>query len=319
MADNKVNIEQKESPVLKAKEKDKTMGYKITIGIMAAIIAVLLWMLLFSNEKVKVVTIEKDNIEQERVQLEDELDSLMFEYEQVQNDYGELTDSMTTKDSVIQANAKEIKRLLAKTHDYRKIKRQLRILRGIQQSYVDQLDSLYTVNHELETKLDVANTQIKKERSKSQSLTQEKDELTAKVEAGSVIKAYNVTGTAFHLKGTKNREVETHKARRTDRIKICFTLGENLVADPGKKNVYIRVARPDGVIIRRGDGDKYSFQANGSKLQFTMKKDIDYKNKAINMCVLWDKHGDDDAMKGTYNISVYMDSQKIGSSSFILE
>ena len=317
MADIKQNTEQK--PTVAAKPKDNTKGYKITIGIMAAIIAVLLWMLLFTNEKVKVVTVEKDNVEMERAQLEGELDSLMFEYEQVQNDYGELTDSMTTKDSVIQAKSLEIKKLLAKTHDYRKVKRQLRILRGIQQSYVDQLDSLYTVNHELETKLDVANTQIRQEQSKSQSLSQEKEELTAKVVAGSVIKAYNVTGTSFHLKGTKRREVETHKARRTDRIKICFTLAENLVAEPGVRNVYIRVARPDGVIVRKGDGDEYSFQANGSKLQFSMKKELNYENKAMNMCLLWDTNNDQNAMKGTYNISVFMDNQKIGSSSFTLE
>jgi hypothetical protein len=243
----------------------------------------------------------------------------MFEYEQVQNEYGELTDSMSAKDSVIQAKSLEIKKLLAKTHDYRKIKRQLRILRGIQQSYVDQLDSLYTVNHELKAKLDVANTQIKQEKSKAQTLSKEKEELSAKVEAGSVIKAYNVTGTAFHLKGTKKREVETHKARRTDRIKICFTLVENLVAEPGPRNVYIRVARPDGVIVRRGDGDEYSFQANGSKLQFSMKKEINYKNKAMDMCLIWDTNNDQNAMKGTYQVSVFMDHQKIGSSSFTLE
>jgi len=317
MAENKSNTEKKDMPA--AIQKDNTKGYKITIGIMAAIIAVLLWMLLFTNEKVKVVTTQKDNVEQERVKLEGELDSLMYEYEQVQNDYGSLTDSMSTKDSIIQAKSLEIKKLLAKTHDYRKIKRQLRILRSIQQSYVDQLDSLYTVNHELETKLNVANSQIKKERSKTQALSQEKEELTAKVEAGSVIKAYNVTGTAYHLKGKLRREVETHKARRVDRMKICFTIAENLVAEPGKRMVYLRVARPDGAIIRRGDGDEYSFQANGSKLQFTMKKEIDYKNKAIKMCLNWDKHGDDNAMKGTYDVSVYMDGQKIGSSSFTLE
>ncbi|RLD66731.1 MAG: hypothetical protein DRI84_04170 [Bacteroidetes bacterium] len=317
MADIKTNIEKKDKPVLES--KDKTTAYKVTIGIMAAVIAVLLWMLLFTNEKVKVVTIEKDNVETERAQLEGELDSLMFEYEQVQDDYGDLTDSMTTKDSVIQANVVEIKRLLAKSHDYRKIKRQLRILRGIQQSYVDQLDSLYTVNHELETKLDVANTEIKREKSKTQALSQEKDELSKKVEAGSVIKAYNVTGTAYYLKGRTLREVETLKARRVDRMKICFTLAENLVVEPGKRMVYLRVARPDGAIIRRGDGDEYSFQANGSKLQYTLKKEVDYKNKSIKMCLNWDKHGDADAMKGKYNVSVYMGEQKIGSSSFTLE
>lgn len=317
MADIKVNPEKKDKPI--SQPKDKTTAYKVTIGIMAAIIAVLLWMLLFTNEKVKVVTLEKGQVEGQRAQLEGELDSLMFEYEQVQNDYGDLTDSMTTKDSVIHANATEIKRLLSKTSDYRKIKRQLRILRGIQQSYVDQLDSLYTVNHVLEEKLDVANTNIKKERSKSQSLTEEKELLSKKVEVGSVIKAYNVTGTAYHLKGTKLREVETIKARRVDRMKICFTLAENLVAEPGKRMVYLRVARPDGAIIRRGDGDEYSFQANGSKLQYTLKKEVDYKNKSVRMCLDWNKRGDAAAMKGTYNVSVYMGELKIGSSSFTLE
>jgi len=316
MSENKTSTPKKETMVQKPAN---TTGYKITIGIMAVIIAILLWMLLFTNEKVKVVTTEKDNVEQERTQLEGELDSLMFEYEQAQNDYGELTDSMSTKDSIIQANATEIKHLLAKTHDYRKIKRQLRILRGIQQSYVDQLDSLYTANHDLQEKLEIANSNIESERKKANNLSQEKEVLSKKVEAGSVIKAYNVTGTGYHLKGKKLREVETLKARRTDRIKICFTLAENLVADPGKKNVYIRVARPDGVIVRKGDGDAYSFQANGSKLQYTMKQEIDYKNKAIDLCINWDKHGDKDAMKGVYNISVFLDNQKIGSSSFELE
>ncbi len=316
MAEEKAKTEQKE--LVKTQEVS-TKGYKITIGIMAAIIAVLLWMLLFTKEHVKVVEIEKNNVEQERLQLEGELDSLMSEYESVQNDYGTLTDSMTTKDSVIQAKSLEIKKLLAKTHDYRKVKRQLRILRGIQQSYVDQLDSLYTVNHELETKLDIANQNIQKEQNKSKSLTQEKEELSKKVEVGSVIKAYNVTGKGYHLKGKKKREVETMKARRTERIKICFTLAENLVAEPGPRIVYIRVARPDGVIIRKGDTDKYSFEANGSKLQFTMKEEIEYKNKSMKMCVVWDKQTEDNAMKGTYEVSVFMDHQKIGSSSFTLE
>jgi peptidoglycan hydrolase CwlO-like protein len=307
----------KESPVV-AKAAN-TKGYKITIGIMAAVIAVLLWLLLFTNEKVKVVTTEKESVEAERVELQSEFDSLMFQYDQIKAEYGDLTDSISVKDSIILANAQEIKRLLAKTSDYNRIKRKLNYLRSIQQSYVDQLDSLYTVNHELEQKLDVANKTIQKEKTRAQTLSKEKEELSQKVEAGSVIRAYNVKGTAYHLKGTKRREVETMKARRVDRIKICFTLAENPVAEPGKRTVYLRIARPDGQIIRRGDGDEYSFMYDGKKLQFTMKKEIDYTNKMMSMCLKWDKRSDDPAMKGTYDVSVFMDGEKIGSSSFVLE
>ena len=298
---------------------DDTKKYKIIIGIMAAVIAVLLWMLLFTNEKVKVVTDEKGQVEAEKVQLQTEFDSLMYQYDQIKAEYGDLTDSISTKDSIILANAKEIKRLLAKTHDYNRIKRKLNYLRSIQQSYIDQLDSLYTVNHELEQKLDMANKTIRQEKTKAETLSKEKEELSQKVEAGSVIKAYNVKGTAYHLKGTKQREVETVKARRVDRIKICFTLAENPVAEPGKRTVYLRIARPDGQIIRRGDGDEYSFMYDGKKLQFTMKKEIDYTNKMMSMCLKWDKRSDEPAMKGTYEVSVFMDGKKIGASSFTLE
>ena len=296
-----------------------TRGYKITIGIMAVIIAILLWMLLFTNEKVKVVTVEKEGIEAERMQLQTEFDSLMFQYDQIKSEYGDLTDSISAKDSIILANAREIKKLLAKTRDYHRIKRKLNYLRSIQQSYIDQLDSLYTVNHELQEKLEVAQKTIRKEKTRAQTLSKEKEELSKKVEIGSVIKAYNVQGIAYHLKGTKRREVETKKARRVDRIKICFTLAENKVAEAGKRTVYLRIARPDGEIIRKGDGNQYSFMYDGHRLQYSMKQEIDYTNKSMNLCLSWDKQSDQPAMKGTYEVSVFMDGEKIGSSSFTLD
>jgi hypothetical protein len=59
-------------------------------------------------------------------------------------------------------------------------------------------------------------------------------------------------------------------------------------------------------------GDEYSFDANGTKLQYTMKKDFDYANKSINMCMNWDKVVETTPMKGLYTITVYLDGQIIG-------
>jgi len=297
-------------------KKVSTVGYKITIGVLVAIIAVLLWLLLFSKEETKAVTIQKEEM---RIELTSELDSLMGEHLEVKREYGELSEQALQKDSVIQANAAEIKKLIAKSSDYRRIKKKLNYLREIHQSYIDQLDSIYTLNRELNAELDIAHKQINKTNQKANKLTKEKEQLTRIVESGAILKAYNVKGLTYNLKGKTNKEVETYKARRVERVKIKFTISENPLAKPGKRIVYVRMARPDGLIIMKGKGDEYSFLANETRLQYSMKKEVDYQNKSINVTLNWDKKSDSPAMKGKYHIAIYMDGRKIGQSQFELE
>jgi len=227
---------------------------------------------------------------------------------------------MSTKDSIINANALEIKKLISKNADYNRIKRKLAYLRSITQSYVDQIDSLFTVNAKLKEEVTTYKTNYTSEKAKSTTLTEEKEHLTEIINtAASVIQAYNVEGLTYHLKGKKMKEVETVKARRVDRVKICFSLGANLVAKPGPKTVYIRISRPDKLIIAKGRGDAYSFNANGAKLQYSLKKEIDYQNKAMDICSQWDKRTESAAMTGKYDITIWLDGVQIGSSSFTLE
>ena len=253
------------------------------------------------------------------MELTGELDSLMSEHLEIKKDYGDLSDQAKEKDSVIYANALEIKKLIAKSHDYRRIKKKLDYLRKIHQSYVNQLDSLYTENHQLKNDLEVANSTISSKTKQVRKARAEKNQLSQIVETGAILRAYNVKGLTYKLRGKKKREIETYKARRVDRVKIKFTVGENPLATKGKRFAYIRMARPDGLIISKGKGDKYSFMAGETRLQYSMKKEIDYQNKSLNIEMYWDKNNNIPAMKGKYHISVYIDGKKIGHSNFILD
>ncbi len=297
--------------------KGKALGYKLTIVVLSAIILILLWLLYNSKELVKEANSQKEEI---RMVLSGELDSLMTKHKEIQTEYGELTKKLSAKDSIIEANAREIKKLIAKSADYRRIKRKLAYLRSITQSYVDQIDSLFTVNAQLKEEVKTYKTSLSSEKKKSQSLEKEKKELSEIINtAASNIPAYNVKGLTFHLRGRNKKEVPTVKARRVDRVRVCFTLGQNLVAQPGKKTVYVRIARPDKLIITKGRGDAYSFEANGTRLQYSLKKEIDYQNKAMNICMSWDKRTDSPAMKGKYDVTIWLDGVQIGSSSFTLQ
>ncbi len=297
-------------------KKGNAIGYKFTIALMAAIIVILLWLLSTSKQ---LVTEANDQKEDLRVELTGELDSLLFEHEKVQAEYGELTIQMSGKDSLIAANAAEIKKLIAKNADYNRIKKKLDYLRSITQSYVDQIDSLFTVNAQLKEEVNTYKSNLKTEQEKATTLAQEKEHLTEIINtAASALTAYNIEGMTFNLRGKTEREVETRKASRVDRVKICFTIGQNLVAQPGSRTVYIRISRPDKLVISR-PGDEYSFEANGTRLQYSLKETVDYQNKAMNVCSTWDKRTDSPAMKGTYDITIWMDGMQIGSSSFTLE
>jgi hypothetical protein len=160
----------------------------------------------------------------------------------------------------------------------------------------------------------------KKEQKKTSKLAEDTAYLSEKVATASILKAYNVSAASIRLRGGK-KEVFTDKAKKIEQIKICFTLGENLIIPNGKKTVYIRVARPDNKILVKGNEDIYSFtDSNGKKLQYSMKKEVDYQNKSIYMCMYWIKKSTkESAMIGRYNVTVFADGYEIGQTYFELK
>jgi len=127
-------------------KKSTTWIYWVALAVLLIllIIAGVFWQR--ERTEVESLVVEKEQI---RSDLQSELDALLTEHAQVKRDYGVLADSLVSQDSIIQANAKEIKQLLNYKWEYFQIKKKLDRLRMVAQGYVYQLDSMYTVNQEL--------------------------------------------------------------------------------------------------------------------------------------------------------------------------
>jgi hypothetical protein len=69
--------------------------------------------------------------------------------------------------------------------------------------------------------------------------------------------------------------------------------------------------------LAAGDDDAYMFEYNGQKIQYSVKKDIDYQNNAIDITIYWDKI--EDFTPGAYVVSVFTDGYLIGESQFSLK
>ena len=285
----------------------------IIILLILAVVFLLIWVFFQRNHLNKLVQ-EK---EVEKAELQYELDSVIQEHNKIKAVYGTLSDSLSAKDSIIQANAIEIRRLLDTEWEYNKARKRIAALQKIAQGYVHQLDSLYTVNRELTAENEKIRQDFKNEQNRTQSLIKDKEQLSEKINQAAVIRAYDVTSTTYKVKGG-NKEVPTDKASRTDRVRVCFTIGENPLVQPGKKIIYVRIVRPDNVVVIKSKYDTFTF--NGQTVPFSLRQDIDYNGKSVDVCVLWTKRNEDQpAMKGKYTVTVFTEEQEIGSGSFELK
>lgn len=287
------------------------------ISILLLLLLIVFVVLFFKNKK----ELEALNAEKElqRVELQKELANLMAAHDSIKKENVLAADLLNQKDSIIQANAKEIEDLLGYKWEFYKVQKKLDKLRLITQGYVRQIDSLYVVNTELRDENERIREDFHNEKQKNVELTQEKRSLEKQVTEAAVLKAYNIKAFGIRQKGGSG-EVETDKARRVEKIKICFTLGENPLIAPGKKNIYIRIARPDRQIVTIDTSSQYSFSHKGQMLQFSIRKEVDYQNKASEFCTYWIKKDDkQSAMSGRYLVAIYTDDDLIGETSFVLD
>ncbi len=286
----------------------------LLLGVFALMIIGLSIWLISTKSNLRVLQEEK---ELQRVDLQREVDSIINAHNQTKTAYGKLADSLSIKDSIIQANAIEIKKLLNTQWEYYKIKKKLDRLQVISQGYVRQMDSLYAVNRELAEENIRIKEEFNIERRRVAQLTQVKDDLTDIVEQAAVLRTFNLSATGFRQRGS-SREVETDRYRRVEFIRVCFTLAENSVIESGNKNIYLRIAAPDGTVLVKGRDDEYSFMHQGEKLQYSIMTVADYQNQNLEICLDWNKRETQDLVEGVYNIDVFHNDSQIGQTSLFL-
>jgi hypothetical protein len=286
--------------------------YKGTILALVVIIGVLTFLLITSRQSLREVSTERTTVSEMNVELQEELNSVLEEYNFVKNEYDSV---LTVQDSIIQANAQEIQRLITQQSDYHRIRRQLNLLREITQNYVLEIDSLHTENRVLKAENVEMQQEIQRFTRETRVLSESKEELEGKVEIAAALRAFQIQADPIRLRGG-GREEETDRARRTDRIRVCFTVGANPVASTGSKNAFVRIADPSGKILRVGDDDTYAFIHGNDTLQYSVRGQFNYQNSDTDVCVYWDKR--EDFPEGMYLVSIYTDEFRLGETQFSL-
>jgi len=266
----------------------------------------------FNQEYVKTIV--------ENEYLQAELDSLLKDHERVKKEYGTLSNQLTEKDSIILANASEIKKLISQQTDYRQIKRQLERLQNIAKEYVEEIDQLYTENQKLKEENKQVKAQLTESKKEIEEIKKDIEELDQTISSAAVHQIYNIYSRAVYFKNKNDDEVITEKANRVKQLKTTFILGANSLIPAGPIIIYCRIAVPGtGRILSQGTGDAFAFDFEGERLQYTAKKTVNYDNNPETVTISWDLVEGDKAVKGKYIVQLYSEDLFLGETSFELK
>ncbi len=271
----------------------------LTLGLIALVA-------LFYSQKSKMAEMEQV-LTEEKDSLANELRMMMYGYDTLKtsNDTlnAELLRERTRIQKLLEVNASNAQLI-------RKYKAEISTMRDIMKSYIVQIDSLNTRN----LILTAENVEIRQQMTEVQEtnvqLEKAKEELTSKVSVASVIQAKDIVSVALNRK-----RKETQDLKNLDKVRVCFTLRENPIAAAGNKIVYLRVVRPDQLVITPSPDNL--FEVKGEQLIFSANRAVDYANTDIEMCIFLDNTGD--FIPGDYNVELYLDGEKIGLGGFTLK
>tara|TARA_B110000046_G_scaffold25332_2_gene24803 strand:- start:23600 stop:24529 length:930 start_codon:yes stop_codon:yes gene_type:complete len=252
----------------------------------------------------------------ERGELQNELEQMLNELDTMET----ANDSMKVE---LSNRKNEIEGLLAKVKDkdfaIYKLRKETTTLRTIMKGYVVVIDSINTLNVGLRNENAEVRSTLKVERSKAKELKQKNDNLSSKVALASQLDVSEIRVFGMNVKRDMTGK-ETDRARRTDKIRVCFKLNENKVAKVGKKPLYLRIIAPDGKILTAENVDDSRFEFNGGKGYYSGTQEIDYNQSDQELCLDWVKSAEEfEVIPGVYQLHIYAEDYEMAAVSYELK
>ena len=187
-----------------------------------------------------------------------------------------------------------------------RLKKELKTLRGVLESYVVQIDSLHRENTELKSENKTLIASKKKAEKERDTLVEEKEQLTEKVTLASQLDATDIRMVMLRKNGK-----ETEKIKRAKQIKITFTVSKNITANPGEKIAYARITDGDQELLTKNRRDTFSYE--GREIAYSIKIPFEFTGEETSLTMFWDI--EETLSKGTYVVSIFVDGNMIGSGS----
>jgi hypothetical protein len=284
---------------------EKNLKYVMYALIAGVVIlgGVLGYMLYQKAQMVKELEIDKADLTQEMIQLQNDYASLSSDYDSINSQLD------SSREQVSQLIERLTKTEAINRSQIRKYEKELGTLRTIMKSYIVQIDSLNTLNKKLKADAVAARKEAEESNKQSEQLSKKVETLEGRVATGSVIKARGIRLIAY------NSSVKaTDRSSRVTYMMVNLSLVENALAAAGPVRVYVKLTAPDGTVLTGGSSTTVT--VGGVTIPCVASREVDYQGAEVDMSIYINKIPE--YVKGTYVVEVFSKQGRLGSADVIL-
>lgn len=252
-------------------------------------------------------------LEADKAEVQKELEAIVVSYNEILQD-NELKDNelIAARDRIV-VLLDSVKNYKANLSIINRYKAQVRALKNERTQLFIRADSLLFVTQRLAIEKDSTTAVLNKTIKVVDSVTTANTQLFNSLEKGALIGITNLDATAIIVrKGGKIKQ--TKRASRADKIRVCYTIAPNTLAQAGDRVLYVQVINPDNNII----GDKLNITFGQDLLTYSKSEIVFYENKALDVCAIVGTTGQD-VLKGLYTINIFDAQRQIGSTTLMLK
>ncbi len=186
---------------------------------------------------------------------------------------------------------------------FNELRKELDATRETARYYIRQVDSLNTINKNLQTE----NKKIKQRNEEVevtlQQLSEEKKMLSEKIDLASVLETEDI-----RIDGLLANGKITASLFRTEKFQCCFRILKNKLTPVGRKEIYLRFTNPENFLFENQEKDTFAYE--NKNIQFSAHKTIEYGGEDMDICMFWNAK---QPMKaGFYRVGIFVDGFLIG-------
>lgn len=248
-------------------------------------------------------------MKQEKAAIESELNNMVMGYDSLKQKNSNLNiqfEGAQNKVKELLTEMESVKR--TSFQQITKYRDEMTTLRKIMRDYIVQIDSLNQKNQRLMAENSTVKQEVTEVKTQNQTLEQEKKKLEQTVTLAATLEAVNIKALGVNKKGK-----EQTKASKIENIKVDFILAKNLTAKRGTKNIYLRIQRPDQLLLTKSDKDLFKFE--GLNIPFSAVREVEYEGIDLPVSIYWDNTGQAALINGQYTIDIFADGTNIGTTS----
>lgn len=275
----------------------------LLIGALALICIFLGANLYLMTNDLKELSGDYDQLELSKEQVVFDLEKMRFSYDTLQTE----NELMLAE---IAAQQEKIDGLITKVKNgnwaLAKAKKESETLRTIMKGYIVTIDSLNQLNVALTEENIAMKERVEEVQGRNDQLVQRQENMEEIIAAGRVLQSTDISAVGVRLTSS-GRQRETSRADKADMIKVCFSLLENAIAEPGNKNLYLKALTPDSTMLEYEPGAAFSASRN-----------IDYANERLTTCIFYTVEEGITLGSGVYSFEILEEDVVIGTTQLEL-